>query len=112
MKKYQAVGDMLLMRPTIKFNVDESSGLRKEGDILIPEGAKLGVGTSNNPIMEFVVISAGPDCKVIKDGDTVLANGVIAMKIPVTAEFSIAMIAERQIVAKVTDLPDEVEKKD
>lgn len=112
MKKYQAVGDMLLMRPTIKLQMDDDTGLRKEGAILIPDGAKVGPGASNNPIMEFVVISAGPDCKVVKDGDTVLANGVIAMKIPVTAEFSIAMIAERQIVAKVTEHPDEVEKKD
>lgn len=112
MKKYQAVGDMLLMRPTIKLQIDETSGLRKEGDILIPDGARLTAGASNNPIMEFIVISAGPECKVVKDGDTVLANGQIAMKIPVTPDFAIAMLAERSIVAKVTDLPDEVEKKD
>jgi hypothetical protein len=112
MKKYTAVGDMLLMRPTIKLQIDESSGLRKEGNILIPDGAKLTAGADNNPIMEFVVISAGPDCKVAKDGDTVLANGGIAMKIPITKDLSIAMIAERQIVAVVTELPDEVAKTD
>lgn len=118
MKKYIAVANMLLMEPVIQIqlDIDETSGLGMQGGILIPEGAKVdGQGVGKNPMTEFRVLSAGPDCRVAKDGDIVLVNGHIAVKIPLGAKNDspgLVMVAENLIIGVVKDLPDEVAKTD
>jgi hypothetical protein len=113
MKKYRSVSNMLLMRPLIhiKLEIDKSSGLGVKGGILIPEGSKVGAPADANPMTEFRVLSAGPDCKVVQDGDIVLANGYIAEKIPLGAtkdSDGIVRIAETSIIGVVDEVPDEV----
>jgi hypothetical protein len=117
MKKYKAVGNQLLMRPLIqvKLDVDQSSGLGVIGGILIPDGAKVGAAPDANPMVEFRVVSAGPECRVAKDGDIVLVNGHIALKIPLgetNDSAGLVMVAENLIIAVVENLPDEVAKTD
>jgi predicted aconitase with swiveling domain len=112
MKNYKAVGNMVLMRPRviIKLERDEASGLGIKGGILIPEGAATGPAPGTNPMTEFRVISAGPDCKVVKERDIVLVNGHIAMKIPLDdkQEDVIVLVAETSIIAVVEEVSDAV----
>jgi hypothetical protein len=117
MKKYKAVGNPLLMRQLIqvKLDVDQTSGLGVVGGILIPEGSKVGAAADANPMTEFRVVSAGPECRVAKDGDIVLVNGHIALKIPLGEKndsAGLVMVAENLIIAVVEEVSDEVAKTD
>lgn len=109
MKTYHAVGSKVLLRSINGLQADES-GFKQIGGIILPRNSTL-QNEEGNPIMEWEVISKGPDCKVVSKGDIVMANGLIVMKVKL-GDMEVGMISEDALVAVVKELPDEVAKKD
>jgi hypothetical protein len=110
MKTYHAVGSKVLLRSLNALKVDDSSGLKMVGKLFLPAASTM-QNEEGNPIMEWEVVSKGPDCKVVAPGDIVLANGLIVMKVK-CGDQELGMIGEDALVAVVKNVPDEVEKKD
>lgn len=113
MKKYTPVGPTLLLRPAYvaQINIDDVTGLRKSGDIIIPENSRAGAPRGESPFEEFRVVARGPGCTQVKEGDLVIVNKNALIRIP-TGEEDLALALENNIAAIIEDVPDEVAKKD
>jgi co-chaperonin GroES (HSP10) len=73
-EKYLPIGDkVLLVLPAVN-----PEKLQDVGGILIDQNAAL----KKSPIRETVVIAAGPDCKQVAKGDTVMWNRLNANPFP------------------------------
>jgi hypothetical protein len=105
MKTYHAVGSKVLLRAINALQEDES-GFKQIGGILLPKNSTI-QNDKANPIMEWEVVSRGPDCKVVAPGDIVLANGLIVMKVK-CGEQDLGLVGEDALVAVVKESPDEV----
>ncbi len=111
MKKYTPVGPTLLLRPAYvaQLQLDDVTGLRKEGQIIIPENANI-KKRGETPFEEFRVVARGPGCTQVKEGDLVIVNKNALIRVPAGDE-DLALALETNIAAIIEDVPDAVEKK-
>lgn len=105
--KLKATCDRILAR----LPISEGEG-KVVGGIIIPDNIKL---KDKNPIVELIIESAGPDCKVAKDGDTVIVNknvcgpiewnGVEYMVFSEVTAFAIVKKVEAAVPIVITEKP-------
>lgn len=104
--KIKAVANLVIFRPLIELKFD-AGGLRKQGGIIIPDGAQVNPeGSEDNPLMEVIVIDRGPECRVVSPGDHILVNAKQARRCRVPGnrgEFG--LVYEYEIVAVIEDEP-------
>lgn len=80
--------------------------------IIIPEKTMKQIAESKNPVLELEVLSAGPDCKVVKEGMRVVVNRNACSPIPwngqeymVFSEVTVIMAFEPTAEIKDTGVP-------
>lgn len=73
-ENYEPIGDKVLL----VLNRVDPEKLEDVGGILVDQNSAL----KNSPIRETVVVAKGPDCKQVKQGDTVMWNRLNATPFP------------------------------
>lgn len=105
--KLKAVANLVIFKPLIEIKFDVS-GLRKQGDIIIPDSANINPdATSDNPLMEVIVLDRGPECRVVNPGDHILVNAKSARRCRIPGnrgEFG--LVYEYEITAVLEDEPE------